>query len=76
MGLYQDFVCVRSQRARWEHIDLEVDRGMFDLNVFSVINLTRVILPHMLTAKQGLTIEMINIQIRTIDFARSVTLRD
>ncbi|XP_023334249.1 dehydrogenase/reductase SDR family member 7-like isoform X3 [Eurytemora carolleeae] len=45
---------VRSQRARWEHIDLEVDRSMFDLNVFSVINLTRVILPHMLTAKQGM----------------------
>ncbi|XP_023334248.1 dehydrogenase/reductase SDR family member 7-like isoform X2 [Eurytemora carolleeae] len=44
----------RSQRARWEHIDLEVDRSMFDLNVFSVINLTRVILPHMLTAKQGM----------------------
>lgn len=67
-------MCVRSQRARWEHIDLEVDRSMFDLNVFSVINLTRVILPHMLTAKQGLTIEMKIIQIISIDIARLVTL--
>ncbi|KRT81443.1 dehydrogenase, partial [Oryctes borbonicus] len=32
----------RSQRAMWEDIDLQVDKQMFDLNVFSVINLTRI----------------------------------
>ena len=31
----------RSQRARWEHTDMEVDRNIFELNVFSVVNLTR-----------------------------------
>ncbi|XP_072396106.1 dehydrogenase/reductase SDR family member 7-like isoform X1 [Diabrotica undecimpunctata] len=36
----------RSQRAAWESIELEVDRQMFDLNVFGVINLTRVALEH------------------------------
>jgi len=43
----------RSQRARFEHTDMEVDRSIFELNVFSVINLTRVILPDMLNAKKG-----------------------
>ena len=32
---------------------MEVDRSLFELNVFSVINLTRVILPDMLKAKKG-----------------------
>lgn len=32
----------RSQRAAWEEIELEVDREAFDLNVFSVINLSRI----------------------------------
>ena len=36
----------QSQRARWEHTDIKVDRDLFDLNVFSVVNLTRLILPH------------------------------
>ena len=31
----------RSQRGRWEHIDINVDMELFNLNVFSVINLTR-----------------------------------
>ena len=31
----------RSQRGRWEHIDINVDIDLFNLNVFSVINLTR-----------------------------------
>jgi len=43
----------RSQRARWEHTDIQVDRDLFELNVFSVINLTRVVLPHMLSRKNG-----------------------
>ncbi|KAG5893230.1 hypothetical protein JTB14_013392 [Gonioctena quinquepunctata] len=32
----------RSQRAVWEKIELPVDRQMFDLNVFAVVNLSRV----------------------------------
>jgi len=36
----------RSQRARWEHIELGVDKALFDLNVFSVVNLSRLIIPH------------------------------
>ncbi|KAG4070076.1 hypothetical protein HA402_013736 [Bradysia odoriphaga] len=32
----------RSQRARWQNIELEVDKSMFDLNVFSLINLNRI----------------------------------
>ena len=31
----------RSQRGRWEHISIDVDIELFNLNVFSVINLTR-----------------------------------
>lgn len=43
----------RSQRARWEYTDIDVDIGLFQLNVFSVINLTRLVLPHMLENKTG-----------------------
>lgn len=32
----------RSQRAFWEEIDSTVDKEMFDLNVFGVVNLSRV----------------------------------
>ena len=41
----------QSQRARWEHIDLAVDKSMFDLNVFSLVNLSRLVIPHFI--KQG-----------------------
>ena len=43
----------RSQRARWVDTDLEVDRQMLDLNVISVLSLTKLVLPHMLEKKQG-----------------------
>lgn len=43
----------RSQRARWEHTDIQVDQDLFNLNVFSVVNLTRTVLPHMLENKSG-----------------------
>lgn len=36
----------RSQRAVFDDIDLSVDKDMFDLNVFAVINLSRVALKH------------------------------
>lgn len=31
----------RSQRAAWQDIDLTVDRALFDLDVFSAVNLSR-----------------------------------
>jgi dehydrogenase/reductase SDR family protein 7 len=43
----------RSQRARWEHTDIQVDQDLFNLNVFSVVSLTRTVLPHMLENKSG-----------------------
>ena len=43
----------QSQRANWERIDLQVDRDMFELNVFSVVHLTRVILPQMISNGGG-----------------------
>ena len=43
----------RSQRARWEHTDAQVDRDLFQLNVFSVINLARIVLRNMLERKSG-----------------------
>ncbi|KAJ8924695.1 hypothetical protein NQ315_000846 [Exocentrus adspersus] len=36
----------RSQRAIWDNIELAVDKQLFDLNVFAVINLSRVALEH------------------------------
>nr|CAI5837522.1 unnamed protein product [Callosobruchus analis] len=36
----------RSQRALWENIELEVDKQMFDLNVFGAVNLSRIALDH------------------------------
>lgn len=32
----------RSQRALWQNIELKVDRELFDLDVFSIVNLSRV----------------------------------
>ena len=43
----------RSQRGLWENIDLKVDREAFDLNVFSLINLSRVVLKYFLTQGKG-----------------------
>lgn len=41
----------RSQRANWASIDIEVDREMFELNVFSVINLSRKVLNYFMESK-------------------------
>uniref|UniRef100_A0A8D8V4N0 Dehydrogenase/reductase SDR family member 7 n=1 Tax=Cacopsylla melanoneura TaxID=428564 RepID=A0A8D8V4N0_9HEMI len=43
----------RSQRANWEEIELEVDREMFELNVFSVLNLSRIAVKHFLNVEHG-----------------------
>ncbi len=36
----------RSQRARWEKIEVGVDHEVFDLNVFSTVSLARLLVPH------------------------------
>lgn len=43
----------RSQRARFEDIDIAVDKDLFEINVFAVLNLTRKVLPHFLKNKGG-----------------------
>lgn len=43
----------RSQRARWDDIELAVDKQMFDLNVFGVVNLSRVALEYFNKVGQG-----------------------
>ena len=48
----------RSQRARWEHISPEVDLEIFNLNVFSVVSLTRTVVDHMVTNKSGVVAVM------------------
>lgn len=41
----------RSQRAKWEDVELSVDRDLFELDVFAVVNLTRVYLRHVLATE-------------------------
>ncbi|KAG8223158.1 hypothetical protein J437_LFUL015370 [Ladona fulva] len=43
----------RSQRANWEEIETAVDQEMFELNVFSVMSLTRIAVKYFLTRKEG-----------------------
>ncbi|KAB7494420.1 Dehydrogenase/reductase SDR family member 7 [Armadillidium nasatum] len=43
----------RTQRARWENIELEVDKALFDLNVFSLINLARIVTRHFVSVGGG-----------------------
>ena len=43
----------RSQRAVWENIELEVDQQMFALNVFSVINFSRIAAKYFLNRGYG-----------------------
>ena len=43
----------RSQRANWGDIDLAVDKEMFDLNVFSVLSLSRIALQYFTKQKKG-----------------------
>ena len=43
----------RSQRANWEDIDLAVDKEMFDLNVFSVLSLSRIALRYFMKQNKG-----------------------
>jgi len=43
----------RTQRAVWEDIDIEVDREMFELNVFSAVSLSRLAVKHFQENGQG-----------------------
>ncbi|XP_049954268.1 dehydrogenase/reductase SDR family member 7 [Schistocerca serialis cubense] len=43
----------RSQRAIWEDIDLEVDKAVFDINVFSIISLSRIAVKYFLKRGEG-----------------------
>ncbi|KAL6260296.1 hypothetical protein P5V15_007828 [Pogonomyrmex californicus] len=43
----------RSQRAQWENIEIAVDKEMFNLNVFSVVSLSRLAIKHFLKTGGG-----------------------
>jgi dehydrogenase/reductase SDR family protein 7 len=43
----------RSQRANWEDIEIGVDREMFDLNVFGVVALSRIVVRYFQKKKEG-----------------------
>lgn len=43
----------RSQRANWEDIDVQVDRDLFELDVFSVIHLTRLVVKYFVEQAGG-----------------------
>lgn len=44
----------RSQRANWQDVDIQVDRDVFELDVFSVVNLTRIYVNYLLkSCKRG-----------------------
>ncbi|XP_076671706.1 dehydrogenase/reductase SDR family member 7 [Andrena cerasifolii] len=43
----------RSQRAKWENIDISVDKEMFELNVFSQIALSRLVAKYFLQMGEG-----------------------
>ncbi|CAL8073687.1 unnamed protein product [Orchesella dallaii] len=43
----------RSQRANWEEIESEVDKELFDLNVFSLLALNRVVLKYFCRVGKG-----------------------
>ncbi|XP_032678248.1 dehydrogenase/reductase SDR family member 7 [Odontomachus brunneus] len=43
----------RSQRAQWENIKLEVDKDMFNLDVFSILSLSRLAVKHFLQTGKG-----------------------
>lgn len=43
----------RSQRAKWENIELSVDKEMFDLNVFSTIALSRLVAKYFFQMDEG-----------------------
>lgn len=65
----------RSQRAQFKDIALEVDREMFELDVFSVVNLSRVYVRHVeKTATTGhITITSSSVGLTTVPNSASYT---
>lgn len=51
----------RAQRALWEKTDIQVDRDMLEINVLSVLSLTKQVLPHMIERKEGHIVNMSSI---------------
>ncbi|XP_018392842.1 PREDICTED: dehydrogenase/reductase SDR family member 7 [Cyphomyrmex costatus] len=43
----------RSQRAKWENIEIAVDKEMFNLNVFSIMSLSRLVIKYFLKVGEG-----------------------
>lgn len=43
----------RSQRGRWEMIEVDVDRELFELNVFSLVSLSRIVTRYFLGKGRG-----------------------
>lgn len=43
----------RSQRAQWENIEISVDREMFELNVFSILSLSRLAVKYFIQSGGG-----------------------
>lgn len=43
----------RSQRAIWENVEIEVDRQVFELNVFGVVSLSRIAVQYFNTKNKG-----------------------
>ena len=64
----------RSQRANWEDIDLEVDKEMFDLNVFGVLSLSRIAVQYFLKQKSGHIVVTSSLAgVMTVPFSASYT---
>ena len=45
---------------RWDHTDLDVDRDLFDLNVFAPVNLSRLVMPHFHAQSNGGTFVIVS----------------
>lgn len=64
----------RSQRAIWEDIEIEVDRNLFELNVFGTVNLSRIAVKYFLSKGKGhLAVTSSTAGIMAVPFSASYT---
>jgi hypothetical protein len=64
----------RSQRADWEDIEIGVDRDIFDLNVFGVVALSRIVVRYFQKKKEGHIVVTSSLAgVRAIPFSGSYT---
>lgn len=64
----------RSQRADWEDIEIGVDRDMFDLNVFGVVALSRIVVRYFQKKKEGHIVVTSSLAgVRAVPFSGSYT---